>query len=66
MKLSNTLLNAIFIGMATGGVASCTGITDTVSEFNGEQTEVIVCGDTDGEDGSTKNPWENCMACGMG
>ena len=67
MKLSQTLLNAIFIGMTAGAVTSC-GLTDTVSDFNeeGEEMGVIVCGDVVG-DGGTKNvTYDSCPACGMG
>lgn len=69
MKLSKSILQAVFVGMTLGAtVTSCT-VVETIEEINEELVKL----DPDapkslilGEGESCTTDWGNCPACGMG
>ena len=66
MKISNTILQAIFIGASLGAVSSCS-LTDVVTPI--DQSEVCNAECTEGNCTHTETTKEepfNCPACGLG
>ena len=66
MKLSKTLLQAVYVGLAIGATNACTTIADDIAELDkshGIQSCMI---DIDGVEKTKPIEPEDCPACGLG